>query len=687
MNERTMKLRLGAAVVLSLVIIMIFLTFLGSREKLSTTSYEIKIQMMDAPNVMANTPIYQSGILIGRVSKVELTETKGVIVTARIYDDHKLYHDQECHLVSSLLGDASLRMITRQTDETDETRHTEIKPGEIIQGVTTLDPALLMAQMQEKLTVTINDVTTASVELSRVAATTNEILLENRENVAAIMSNAQSITGNTDRIMTNFSMILNDEFCRNIQSSVANIYSASEKLPETMDKMNDTLDGIQKTVQFSNTTLTGLSERLGKSLDSVDNMIKMTNKTLTNVHRITEVLANEDQMASWTASITETLREMSVFTASLNREDSTLGMLLRDRRLYDRLQNTLDKVSELPQRLEPILFNAQVMSEKLAQHPELLGLSGYLKPNSGTSGTIPWPKGVRPSMSSYAPSSWNSAPYSTPTQYQMPVAASGNWRTSGGAVSGMSPESETVQHYETAPLPYSAPSVSPVQEIPVEPVPVEEVPVIPPTVQRSGSPAFETVPNLKNAESTLVLKSAETGWAQQEAVPAAGAVAGGTDGVTDLSAAGADTAAVRQIPENVRIPKDARSITPDMVGMTEEEFRNADPALLSEAIWDAVAVSEKGTETMPALTADAAQNVTEAQGTHEAQGRQVAQIEQAEQNEQAEQKAGDTGVGAPGVGDPAYGDSLAELSISGLPSPEPLPAPVSPASGNRPSAE
>ena len=116
MNERTMKLRLGAAVVLSLVIIMIFLTVLGSREKLSTTSYEIKIQMMDAPNVMANTPIYQSGILIGRVSKVELTETKGVIVTARIYDDHKLYHDQECHLVSSLLGDASLRMITRQTD-------------------------------------------------------------------------------------------------------------------------------------------------------------------------------------------------------------------------------------------------------------------------------------------------------------------------------------------------------------------------------------------------------------------------------------------------------------------------------------------------------------------------------------------------------------------------------------------
>ena len=40
MNERTMKLRLGAAVVLSIVIIIIFLTALGSREKFSiSTTY------------------------------------------------------------------------------------------------------------------------------------------------------------------------------------------------------------------------------------------------------------------------------------------------------------------------------------------------------------------------------------------------------------------------------------------------------------------------------------------------------------------------------------------------------------------------------------------------------------------------------------------------------------------------
>ena len=59
MNERTMKLRLGAAVVLSIVIIIIFLSALGSREKFSISSYMIKIQLVDAPNVVEYTPIFR----------------------------------------------------------------------------------------------------------------------------------------------------------------------------------------------------------------------------------------------------------------------------------------------------------------------------------------------------------------------------------------------------------------------------------------------------------------------------------------------------------------------------------------------------------------------------------------------------------------------------------------------------
>ncbi|MDO4630190.1 MAG: hypothetical protein Q4C70_13505, partial [Planctomycetia bacterium] len=411
MNERTMKLRLGAAVVLSIVIIIIFLSFLGSREKFAMSSYEIKIQLVDAPNVVENTPIYQSGILIGRVGKVELTENNGVLVTARIYNDHKLYHDQECHLTSSLLGDASLRMISLPAESGKEVDRSPIKPGEVIQGRTSLNAAVMVAQMQEKLSGAIDDVTSASAQLATLAITTNEMLGENRENVKDIMGNARNITANSAKIVQSFSVILDDEFCTNLQTSVANLREASEKMPGTLDKVDSMLVKMQDTISNTNTTINTVNGRIEGTLNNVDNALTAMNATLVNLEKITKPFTDEKLSQMWIANVSNILRNMDTFTETLNRQDSTLGLLMSDRAMFDRLQSTMVQVNELPRKLDPILFNVQVMTEKLAQHPELLGLRGYLKKDHGTSQEIPWPKGISPyspSHSGYHSSGYNS---------------------------------------------------------------------------------------------------------------------------------------------------------------------------------------------------------------------------------------------------------------------------------------
>ena len=417
MNERTMKLRLGAAVVLSIVIIIIFLTALGSREKFSISSYTIKIQLVDAPNVVEYTPIYQSGILIGRVSKVELIPGKGVLVTARIFNDHKLFHDQECHLTSTLLGDASLRMITLPKDTEGYHPHTEIKPGELIYGKTMIDPTMLVAQMQEKLTVAIDDVTNAASVMTQVATTTNEMLEENRANVKDIMMNARNITAHTSEIVTNFSKILDDEFCTNIQTSVTNIRDATEHLPETIAKVDQTIDEMKSAVQLTSSTITNISERLGTTIDGVETLVGSMNSSLVNINKITESFADEDVAKKWIANLTNILRNIDAFSETLNRKDSTLGLLLYDRAMYDRMNHTMSLVSELPRKLDPILFNAQVLTEKLAQHPELLGIRGALKKDSGTSQPIPWPKGITPYNGSYSSGYYSSSVYPSGNYY------------------------------------------------------------------------------------------------------------------------------------------------------------------------------------------------------------------------------------------------------------------------------
>lgn len=540
MNERTMKLRLGAAVVLCIVIIIIFLTFLGSREKFAVSSYHIKIQMVDAPNVVENTPIYQSGILIGRVSKVELTDTKGVIVTARIYDKHKLYHDQECHLASTLLGDASLRMVTRPKDDSNQFPHTEIKPGEVIQGQTSLDPTLLVAKMQEKLTVAIDDVTLASEKLTAVASTTNEMLVENRENVREIVANARSITGNSAKIVSSFSTILDDEFCTNLQTSVANLREASEKLPGTLDKVDSTLESMQSTIQLSNSTITNMTKKMENSLSGVDKMVVTLNSTLSNIEKITQPFADEDLTNKWISNVTNVLRNMDVFTETLNRRDSTLGLLMTDRQMFDRMQTTMERISELPRKLEPILFNAQVMTEKLAQHPELLGLRGYLKKDSGTSMSIPWPKGGSSYSSAGAYGSYGSSSYGSGSYGSGSYGSYGTRPgTNSGSVNSMSSGSMAV-----APPSGMRSAASPAA------IPGNQTQVLPAPASASAN--------------SMALKRAEP---RQNAGSSA-----------------------RRNP-NARISPNAQEVTPEMLGMTPEEFRNSDFQILSDAALDASAPS------------------------------------------------------------------------------------------------
>lgn len=502
MNERTMKLRLGAAVVLSIVIIIIFLTALGSREKFSISSYTIKIQLVDAPNVVEYTPIYQSGILIGRVSKVELISGKGVLVTARIFNDHKLYHDQECHLTSTLLGDASLRMITLPKDAEGYHPHTEIKPGELIYGQTMIDPTMLVAQMQEKLTVAIDDVTDAASVMTQVATTTNEMLEENRANVKDIMTNARNITSHSSTIVENFSKILDDEFCTNIQTSVTNLREISENLPNTMSKVDQTLDDMRSTIQLSNSTITSISERMGTTLDSVETLVGSMNSSVENIQKITEPFADENVTKKWIANTTNILRNMDAFTETLNRKDSTLGLLLYDRAMYDKMNQTMSLVSDLPRKLDPILFNAQVLTEKLAQHPEMLGLRGALKKDSGTSQPIPWPKGISPYNGSY----------------------SGNYYTSSVYPNG--------NYYMSQPVitPSTTPAAKPAAQ-----------PAAQPAVQPAAPSSAPSILQPQQTSSCGKLK------------PAA--------------------------------PEGAEVLTPEMLGMTREEFQRANVQVLSDSVW------------------------------------------------------------------------------------------------------
>jgi phospholipid/cholesterol/gamma-HCH transport system substrate-binding protein len=71
------------------------------------------------------------------------------------------------------------------------------------------------------------------------------------------------------------------------------------------------------------------------------------------------------------------------FTKALNESDGTLGKLVRDPRVYEDLAAAAANVKNLSRDLRPIVDDIRVFSDKIARHPEQLGVRGALDRRPG----------------------------------------------------------------------------------------------------------------------------------------------------------------------------------------------------------------------------------------------------------------------------------------------------------------
>jgi phospholipid/cholesterol/gamma-HCH transport system substrate-binding protein len=72
------------------------------------------------------------------------------------------------------------------------------------------------------------------------------------------------------------------------------------------------------------------------------------------------------------------------FSKSLNNPEGSLGQFINNPDLYQSLNRAAVNIEELTLELEPILHDARVFSDKIARHPELLGVRGAMQRNAGT---------------------------------------------------------------------------------------------------------------------------------------------------------------------------------------------------------------------------------------------------------------------------------------------------------------
>ncbi|MBK8952978.1 MAG: MCE family protein [Chitinophagaceae bacterium] len=242
-----------------------------------------------------------NGYKVGKVYTIGMKDQsmEEFIVTINLKEDVHIPKDSKAIITSTLTGIWSINI------EKGELRDF-LKPGDTLES---------------KLDVTI---------LDDVKAQLTPTLTKVRITLDSLNSVFGKING-----------VLNTEAKHNIQQTLANLNTASSSLNGLLDNQNGAL---AKTLNNAEQLTSGLKE----NTDDI-------RATVSNAKKASEKLANLEIQPT-IESLQETIKELKAVVAKMNSKDGTLGALINDKVLYNKLSDAI--------------LSAEILMDDLRTHPK-----------------------------------------------------------------------------------------------------------------------------------------------------------------------------------------------------------------------------------------------------------------------------------------------------------------------------
>lgn len=224
---------------------------------------------------------------------------------------------------------------------------------------------------------TIDDIGAAARNATRLLERADVLLQDNRDRIEETLKNLNAASANAARL-------LSDDNINNVSKILSNARTASDSLPRIATNADDILMQGRTTVRRLNDTLLRLEG------------------TLTDIQRVTQplgarsttIVRNIDESS---VKLNQVLGDVQDLMRALNSSNGTLRKILTDPSLYNNLDCAAVQVTKLIPRLDRILKDFEVFADKLARHPERLGIGGVVRPDSGLKGpTTPQVKPTGP---------------------------------------------------------------------------------------------------------------------------------------------------------------------------------------------------------------------------------------------------------------------------------------------------
>jgi phospholipid/cholesterol/gamma-HCH transport system substrate-binding protein len=358
MTERQLHFRVGIFVSFALAAIVGLIFQFGEIQNYLRPKYTINIRFKSATGIAVSTPVRRNGVLIGSVTAVHFDdENGGLVVRASIKDGVRLWPDGRVRLVSSLLGDSAIEFLPGKSSQT-------LKDGDTVEAEPAVDPLNVVARMEQNVALLIDSFQQTSHEWQAVGHNLNQVLQTNQGNLHAVVARAAEALTEVAHTMKVVDQTLQEA------SRLIGDPQTQENLRKTMNALPALADETQRTVAAVRTAVEKMDENL-TNLNAVTAPLAKNGVTLAT--RIENTLTNIETLS----------QELTQFSKVLNNPDGTIHKLAADPQIYVNLARSSENAALLLRNLEPVIHDMRIFSDKVARHPELLGVGGALRGSSG----------------------------------------------------------------------------------------------------------------------------------------------------------------------------------------------------------------------------------------------------------------------------------------------------------------
>ncbi len=357
-SERQQQFRVGLFVVAAIMIAGAMIFIFGEFRSVWDRHYTIAVHFEKAPGIYASSPVEMNGVVIGSVRKVDFDSKQGgVIVLIDVREKFQLRSDSRPKLMRSLLGDSTIDFVPGVSPNI-------IPPGTMLEGDAAVDPLEIAQKIGKKVTSALESFETTSREWRRVATHLNGIVDTQHGNLDVVIEQ-------TAQALQQFTLTM--QSANQTFANANNVFGNSKQ----QDSLRQTLLALPDMVAETRQTIA-----------AVRKVVVAVDANMNNLASVTAPLAKYSQ--SIVMKLDHGLGNLESLTFKLNqfarmasKQDGSLRRFVSDPELYVNLNRSAVSLAVLLKNLEPVVKDLRLFSDRIARHPELLGVSGAMKGSSG----------------------------------------------------------------------------------------------------------------------------------------------------------------------------------------------------------------------------------------------------------------------------------------------------------------